>query len=324
MKEKILVLLIFGLMLMTATPVIFAGNVDNVTVTLSPQATASISVDQSSWTPDAGLGESESTAGDWATLTNNGPVQVDVTIKANNTNDWILANSAGHNQFSLFSLINGNLQDYEQYTGSKDGYDWVMNDPTLKMVGQTFTVGTVGNNEDFYVTNISAYVYHYSGTPQTLYCDIRTVSGNLPTTNVLGRASKIAGGSFQTFNFNPPVHLNAGGTYCFVFWMETETMSEKVYYDSTSPSYSGGHYIRTLDGEDSWTAYTGRDFYKFTISGYNASEIQLTTSPASFVDNLSPVSGNNTQNFGLRIQMPTTSSTTQNQQTEITFTATAD
>jgi len=331
MKEKILVLLIFGLMLMTATPVIFAGNVDNVTVTLSPQATASIIVNQSSWTPDAGLGESESTAGDWATLTNNGLVQVDVTIKANNTNDWTLSSSAGHNKFLLQWLVKGNSEKrFEYIPGYQDRVSSVTN---TKWFGQYFEVGEFGPNEVFYPSKIKFYVYSYGSYTGTYYASIRNAG-----------ASGLPIGS-DLINGSTSVSLSSGyhwveipltGSYCLQPG-EGYTVTIHTSFTGSEISVNRNYDFDGLYDEDmsyssnggvSWShngpGFGADDDLCYELYGYNVSATDISITPSSFISNLSPVSGNNTQNFGLRIQMPTTSSTTQNQQTEITFTATAD
>ena len=143
MNKKIVGILICLMLVAMITPAL--GDTDTIDVTLNPQATADIEVDESSWNPSCGLAGDESTAGDWATLTNNGLVQVDVTIKANNTNDWILSSSPGHDQFVLDWTQVGSEQTYEEYTASRNDYN--SNGGT-----QTFTVGSVGTNETFYCT----------------------------------------------------------------------------------------------------------------------------------------------------------------------------
>lgn len=82
-------------------PLIGAGPTDTIEVTLDPQASASITVDQSTWTPSCKLNEDNSTAIDWATITNDGDVNVSVTIDAENSENWTIAGSASHNQFKL-------------------------------------------------------------------------------------------------------------------------------------------------------------------------------------------------------------------------------
>ena len=126
---------------------------------------------------------------------------------------------------------------------------------------------------------------------------------------------------FHNITFNPPVLLNASETYCFVFRVPNTGLNMRARYDDTSPSFSGGHYCYTPSGDSGWTAYTGRDFYAINLYGYNASETMLTTSGQSVISDLAY---NMDQGFGLKIEMPTSSSTGTNQSTTLTFEATVD
>jgi hypothetical protein len=85
-----------------------SGQNDTVDVTLTPSASANISVNRSTWLPSAGLGGNELSGATWANLDNTGTIQVDVTVNATDTSEWTLEASPGHNQFNLsFTLGSG-------------------------------------------------------------------------------------------------------------------------------------------------------------------------------------------------------------------------
>ena len=56
------------------------GNTETITVTLTPAATANITIDKSTWEPGCGIGETNQTATDWGTCMNDGSVAVNVTV----------------------------------------------------------------------------------------------------------------------------------------------------------------------------------------------------------------------------------------------------
>jgi len=69
-----------GLATMTLMPSSI-GSEESITVTLTPDATANITLDRSTWNGEgAGIGEFGQTAENWGNCTNDGSVAVDVTI----------------------------------------------------------------------------------------------------------------------------------------------------------------------------------------------------------------------------------------------------
>lgn len=59
------------------------------------------------WYPGCGIGGNDSTTGDYYNLSNEGTVQVDVTIAGANTTDWTLGTSAGHNVTNVSYDVSG-------------------------------------------------------------------------------------------------------------------------------------------------------------------------------------------------------------------------
>jgi hypothetical protein len=103
MKKLIAILIAISLSAFIA-PMVGATPTQNISVTLNPSSAADITVNQTTWTPVAGLGAENSTAVDWASITNNGLTNVSVTVSAEDTTDWTLAGTAAHNAFKLETI----------------------------------------------------------------------------------------------------------------------------------------------------------------------------------------------------------------------------
>jgi hypothetical protein len=101
--RKILAILVASAIVCAFAPAVGA-NTDTIVVTLSPNATADIEVDQPTWAPSVGLGSDIQTAADWANLTNEGYVDVLVEVNATNTAAWTLAETAAHDAFKLATI----------------------------------------------------------------------------------------------------------------------------------------------------------------------------------------------------------------------------
>lgn len=86
-------------------------NQATIDVTMNPSASINITCNQASWSPSARLTENESTATDWATLTNAGDVSVLVNVSASDSTNWTLAGSPEHNQFELQMYIDTSWTD---------------------------------------------------------------------------------------------------------------------------------------------------------------------------------------------------------------------
>ena len=124
--NKLKKLIITAMVLVLAVAIISpiqAGLTDTITVTLQPQATASISCNQSTWIPSAALGGHEQTSTTWGNLSNDGEINVSVTIKGSNTTAWTIHDTTtAHNQF-VMRFYNGAAWegfDYDEETFSSD------------------------------------------------------------------------------------------------------------------------------------------------------------------------------------------------------------
>lgn len=122
MKKILIGVIAIVLALAMITPV-QAGLTDTITVTLQPGATASITCNQSTWDPTCSLGESEQTSTTWGNLSNDGEVNVSVTIKGTNTTNWdIHDTTTAHDQF-VMRFYNGATWegfDYDEETYTSD------------------------------------------------------------------------------------------------------------------------------------------------------------------------------------------------------------
>jgi hypothetical protein len=124
-----------GLATMTLMPSSI-GSEESITVTLTPDATANITLDQSTWEPGCGIGETNQTADAWGTCTNDGDVRCNVSV--NITEDagtvWEIldtySDTPGYNNVS-FAIYNGS--------------GW----PVLNEAGTTFGTIAYGGSQTF-------------------------------------------------------------------------------------------------------------------------------------------------------------------------------
>ena len=105
--KKLIIGLVVLAMVSLSLPV-SAGNTDTITVTLSPQATIDISVSPDSWTPTASLNHSDNTTTTYFTIdTLDTDVNISIDVKASNTADWTIGDTASHDVFVLGITPNG-------------------------------------------------------------------------------------------------------------------------------------------------------------------------------------------------------------------------
>ena len=97
--RKLIAILIATVMACAFVPLVGADSTDTIVVTLQPSGTVSITVSPATWGPVCAIASSNTSATDAFTITNAGSVQVNVTVEATNTEAWVLAGSASHNQF---------------------------------------------------------------------------------------------------------------------------------------------------------------------------------------------------------------------------------
>ena len=93
------------------------GANESINVTLTPDATANITLDQNSWDGEgAGIGEFGQTAENWGNCTNDGSVAVDVTvnISADADTEWTVSAdaTAGHDE-PAFAIYDNDATNWE-------------------------------------------------------------------------------------------------------------------------------------------------------------------------------------------------------------------
>jgi endo-1,4-beta-mannosidase len=81
------------------------GANDTINVTLSPQGTADILINRTTWSPTIGIMENTSTSATAFNLDNNGSISVSITVNVSNTVNWTVATTPGHNQFNMSFTI---------------------------------------------------------------------------------------------------------------------------------------------------------------------------------------------------------------------------
>jgi hypothetical protein len=151
--KKIIAILIAIAMCATFAPMVGATPTQNISVKLNPSSAADITVNQTTWTPVAGLGAVNSTAENWASITNNGLTNVSVTVHATNTTDWTLAGTAAHNAFKLETTgIEKTLTTEEQ--AFVEDLPTIAGDPT-ETFGLKVTMPTTSSNNAEQTTTIT-------------------------------------------------------------------------------------------------------------------------------------------------------------------------
>lgn len=323
MKKITVILLLSILTIATITPLVIGGNTDTINVTLNPQATADIEINQPSWSPSAALGGTEQTSASWATLSNVGQVQVDVTVKANNTAAWTLGSSAGHNQFYLAYLLLGTEQEFINQSTATDERESGWTGNNLDKYGQIFNV-----SEDIVLTSVEIIGRTQSSPGGTF--ELYNTHAGLPTGSPIATKSYACSNfptgygneDWRTITLNTPVNLEADKKYAWAYYSGSQGDWNifKIYGISSNVYANGSMVLQNEQG--SWSVYEGGNWdLGMRINGKALVPTEIQISHNTFVEDLAY---NENQQFGLKVEMPTSSSTNANQETEITFTATAD
>ncbi len=69
-------------------------------------AVMDININVTEWNPGCNIGEHSKTSDNWAMITNDGNIDVEVLIEVSNSTDWIASTSNAHNQFNVSYFLN--------------------------------------------------------------------------------------------------------------------------------------------------------------------------------------------------------------------------
>ena len=336
--RKIIAVLI-SLIFLTVLAPTSLSDTEDINVTLTPSGNISINVDQPTWEPSVGIGGSLATDTDWANLDNDGNVQVDVTVEATDTTAWTLATSPAHNQFQMQWGTGtpggeGNLELTPNGVSSSQG--WVASSGTL---------------DEAVASDDSEYIYFEKeegpgGSSAEVNFNIpdhTTETGDIINVTIYGLMSVSEGFVLGETNFYAintsdsqeglpaasvgeisnvePQYFSLAGQYR---GMEDVPPYDYYYRDWTWTDIDNIDIGMFLGGFpfEAGTVYCDHFFarvYYETPAGVTWMDMALT--PTSFVSNLSYDAS---QDFGLQVFMPTSTSSSANQTSTITFTATAD
>ena len=302
--RKILAICI--LIVASLLPSYSSGVEDTIEVTLDPQPTVNISLNQSSWFTSCALGNSEASSSTWASLMNTGDVSVQVNVSATNTTNWSLVNQSniGHNSFCLQYSSQGDdeIKEYQYYQGGEI--------TSYSDLWQTFN-----HSGQIVITKVEIYARRLSSAGGYLNLSIRNTSNGLPSTHVLSSVlipfnNLPSSYNWEPFVFDNPPVINANERYAiYVMENSSQTFRWRIC--------DSGAYDRYPNGRCS--EYSNRDC-RFRVYGYTLGWEDIDVSAVSFIDSLSPA---NSHAFGMKVWMPETSSTVTQQQSIITFSAIA-
>jgi hypothetical protein len=142
--------------------------------------------------------------------------------------------------------------------------------------GHTFT--TVGG---FDLSKVGWYI-DKTGSPPNGIIHVYATSTGLPTGVSLGSQALVASDvdgtpAWVEWEFDTPVTLAAATQYAICIDPVDGDVSNRftVWYDNTSPSYTGGTFVSSSNDGASWSSNSGNDFLFRVYSGSAASYIEL-------------------------------------------------
>lgn len=148
----------------------------------------------------------------------------------------------------------------------KIGYiDW----ETEWVGGQTFTPQVTHNQ-----TSVKLKLFR-SGSPGTITCYLFGTAAGLPVAPILryktyngDSITTNANGEWVEFVWETPYQVTAGVKYAIV--LDSLNKGGSIWWaeDVTSPTYTGGNKIFSVDGSATFTAYAGTDMYFETYGTY--------------------------------------------------------
>lgn len=170
------------------------------------------------------------------------------------------------NEFMSEKLMSGVFpeQMYERYITGESGWDAVFGADWL---GQTFTVGTTGDNYNHNITKVKLLLGR-TGSPGTLTVEIYAADGaGKPTGAVLSTGS-INGNDIQEMASTTwydismsSYQLSASTKYALVIYAAGGDSDNRVWWrnDDTSPTYTGGAEVESVNSGGTWNVNAGTD-----------------------------------------------------------------
>ncbi len=124
---------------------------------------------------------------------------------------------------------------------------------------QTFTAGA-----SYEVTSVKLKCFRGGSGVATVTVAIKATSGGLPTGANLAEATMAyndlpLSADWVTFTFGSSYSLTSGTKYAIVFY-NNQSYDTRWRCDGSSPTYSGGSRVYSINSGSSWTEDTTRDF----------------------------------------------------------------
>jgi len=172
--------------------------------------------------------------------------------------------------------VSGSVFRYEFYNS---GYDTQYQFTSTAWLCQTFTVGTLKNNNNFTLYSVKLRMYK-TGTTGTVTVKTYGVDAN-------GKPSGAALTS-DTFDGDADLGTATAGTWKEIVMAASVVLASSTKYaivvsatdtggrwkaDASSPTYTGGSYGASADSGSTWTMNTARDFMFEVWGSYNVAKI---------------------------------------------------
>lgn len=177
-------------------------------------------------------------------------------------------------------LLPSKESTYESYTTGDDSGGTITDSDRE---AQTFTIGTTGTDEDFYIHKIRIGA---NGTTDIAVQIQETTSGEPNGTVKIEIQGGLIYDSTGTANWrefhmetaitNDGEALTAGTQYAVVVYRFSGSSSRNARYDNGDGAYSGGQRLTSADSGGSWSAQTGDDLI-FEIVGSTINPLILST-----------------------------------------------
>ena len=161
----------------------------------------------------------------------------------------------------------------DSYTTGMDSNLSINGDTSRR--GQVFTA-----TQSYSISGVNLKMYRsLTLDPATLTVSIKAVDSSSP---VLPTGADLASGTLNantitadsagevvTITFSAPLDLTSGTQYAIIVRVGTQSGGETLYWktDSSSPTYTTGHYVYSGNAGINWTAQVGNDNYFATLGG---------------------------------------------------------